>query len=148
MNKGRFIVGALGDLVVVVQDGYFDTALMDRMIAAIEAATREATAPSGTCAHIADVRTLTGGSLLARVKFERFTRRLTTVVRRVAVVTSPGVAYHLVRSTGELIPGFRYRFVPGLGEALAALGRPAAELDALEKFVGSGPWVSEGSGGG
>ena len=140
---GRFLVDRVDDLVIIVQEGYFDTVLMDAMIAAIDAAAPKA--DGANYQHFAVIDGISGVSLIARLHFERAQRRMGPYVRRIAVIARPNLAYRLARLCGEMIPTMKYFFAWSLADGIAGLGRQASMLADIEARIAQGSWVTRAS---
>ena len=127
--RGSFRVERLGSLVLIHQRGRFDGALMDRLIAATEAATDEAVREHGRCSHLADVRELERSNLFASLRLERMFRRLDSVIDRISIVAdlkSPMI--RAFRRLKLIVPtGPRTIFVSTVDQGLASLNRPVDE---------------------
>jgi len=141
-KEGRFLITRVEDLVWVVQEGYFETALEEKFLSQLEAAITEACSVSkGTCQLVADSQRLGGVSLLGRVRFERFMSRRGKDIRLVAVVmpkdSKAGFALSVV---ADLLPSLRYKFVFGIEEALKVLGRPTEMKSQFEDLLTKGQW--------
>ena len=140
---GRFLVDRVDDIVIIVQEGYFDTVLIDAMLDAIEEVSPSVEGASYQ--HVAIIHELSGASLIARLHFERGQRRIARYVRRIAVIARPNLGYRLARACGELIPNTRHFFAWSLADGIAGLGRQASMLADIEARIAQGSWVTRAS---
>jgi hypothetical protein len=127
--SGSFRVERLGSLVLIHQRGRFDGALMDRLIAATEAATHEAVREHGRCSHLADVRELERSTLFAKLRLERMFRRLDSEIDRISIVADlKSTIIRAIRRFKLIVPGGQRAVLVGtIEEGLASLHRPVDE---------------------
>lgn len=145
--SASFLVVRSEDLVVIMQRGYFDTSIMDSMIEAVDATTSAVLAETGRAktVHLADIRELSGVSLVARVKFERWGRRNARRIAKTAIISNSRPIEFLASLVGSFAPSFRWRIVRSLPDALEALERPPGLLPELEAAILQGSWTSTGN---
>jgi hypothetical protein len=140
---GRFLVETTGDVVLVVQEGFFETMLEEQFLVRLEEVTTLASQKGGFFL-LSDVRQFDGTSMMGKIRFERWARRNANRIRRTVIVSENTMLKFLLSVSASIVPSFLYSFARTPEEGLSLVGR--AELtDWLEQTVREGRWFDGSS---
>ncbi len=122
-ERGILTVERIDDVVVVVQDGWFDGPLMDRMFADVGVALDEALAKHRVGFMVADTRTYDGCSSYEQIRCERWLEEIGALAKLTVVIAAGAPITGQLELAATFMPTLRWRFADSVVHACKVIGR-------------------------